>query len=664
MLTLTRCGWLTLIRRKWYTISVFCNDEGILKKCITDEYFKQTLIKTLPEDFIISHQEYLWSIDVISFFDNLDLIKWETTSYTTGFDTNSSVQWSEDIFNRFSNNITSSEGVTNISALISNHTLLFKDWDWDWIAISSNKSIVSDTSFISKIISQPSRLINKFIWSEVYPLHEIKFWNEHLINFEKNTNNAANNLFWIHITKGENVEFILSNYDFPWDWTYFTENCSAEVIVESNEDENLISKWDWQIATRKFEKDFILENLEEFAQFWDWEYILKDVFSVDIELRIEGGELPRIASCISILDSQRKKGLWKILTSFYTIESLFQNLEVTSNIDVFEWDWDTISANKHLPIDLVSLYNFKDKLNWSILSNNNSIQDQFNYVNWGKNRNNYFDNIVKYLKQFKKEWDWTVLSKNGNLNRDRKILRKFKEEDWDWEYLSEFGEFLRKGKQDKDNYLLRLFSTFPAINFSFFSKRNDVIIPSETILAKHEDNWDWTSLSSNPSAKITSDLIIKLRRKNWDWRSISTREDIELNNETILELLDKDWNWGHLSSHPSLEFNKDFIVSVKSKPLNWKVVSQQSSFSPSVETLTQTKIFDLDWTYLSKRKDLNPTKELLARFENNWDWSEISRQSNIDFKDTDLVNRFIGRWDWSFLCEEVSLAPNKFGVIF
>lgn len=637
----------------------FFNDKGVLNKCITDRNFKQTLSSSLPENFNISHQKYLWSFEVISFFDNLDLISWETTSYSKGFDTNTSVLWSKDVFDRYSNKVTSESGIANISSLITDKTLLFIDYQWDWTALSNNNSIISDTSFLSKVITQPSSLIDKLIWSEIYPLHKISFWNENLANFEKNTNSEVNQLFWHLITKHEDLDFILSNYQYPWNWDYVTENSSVDEILENIAIEHIVTKWNWEIATRKFDKKSILDYLEEFTSLWDWKYIISDVFSIDSDLNLDNGSLVRVASCISTLETEKKVELWKLITSLYSIEALKSNIDTTSNMDMFEWDWDTISSLKHLPTDLLSLNELQAKLNWSILSENESIQTKFRYTNWGKDRSGCFDNIVKYLKQFRDNWDWKILSINKDLNWDRRLLNLFKDQDWDWAYLTEFGRFITKSKRDKEDYLIQLALQFPDIDFSLLSKRLDITISSEVILSTHEKNWDWSILSSNKKAKITSDLLTLLNSKSWDWETISKRQDIDISNETIIELIDKDWNWAHLSSHPNLKFDSEFITKVKSKSWDWEVISRHTSFSPSIKLLNLTKTHQLDWSHISSRNDLIPSREVLSTFENKLDWYFITRQSSLNFNDTELVVRFIDKWDWSFLCQEDKLTLNE-----
>ena len=69
--------------------------------------------------------------ELISFFDSLNLINWKSTSYSKGFDTNPFVTWDKDIFDCYSNKVNSEVGITNVSSLISDRTLLFNNFKWD-----------------------------------------------------------------------------------------------------------------------------------------------------------------------------------------------------------------------------------------------------------------------------------------------------------------------------------------------------------------------------------------------------------------------------------------------------------------------------------------------------------------------------------------------------
>ena len=100
--------------------------------------------------------------------------------------------------------------------------------------------------------------------------------NNHLFDFE-NTNFEVNQLFE-SISKDEDLDFILLNSDLPGDWDCVTEKSTVDEIIDSNGIHNLINKWNWKLATRKFDRESILEYLEEYNSFWDWEYVLNDVF--------------------------------------------------------------------------------------------------------------------------------------------------------------------------------------------------------------------------------------------------------------------------------------------------------------------------------------------------------------------------------------------------
>ena len=52
---------------------------------------------------------------------------------------------------------------------------------------------------------------------------------------------------------------------------------------------------------------------------------------------------------------------------------------------------------------------------------------------------------------------------------------------------------------------------------------------------------------------------------------------------------------------------------------------------------------------------------MLAKFEDKLNWSDITRNEQLDFSDTDFLRRFVDKWDWSFICESGNLRlDNKF----
>ncbi len=652
----SKLNWDTVLNR------FFINEE-LTVKCLNDESFKTLLKLYLPENFVVAHQKYLWTPDLIDFFENQNLIQWETLKYISGFDTNENVEWSRPIFQKYYNRITTENGFLNVSKHISDYSLIsdFPDFAWNWEGISQNKILISNATFVEKTFLGKLTYSNNLFWNEILmqTSFEVSFWNKNLETFLKATEGEKQIRFWSLLTQKQNAdfEFIFKNKHFPWDWIFITENSSEETILDSYEDDELFDKWDWKIATRKINKETILENLDILTEFIDWQYVLDELFIDEFVF-----EIPKlkIAYRLSLLESDKQNELWKILTAKYPFERIFPIVEQTFQFDVWKWDWDYISKHKLFPTDIATLVKFKNKINWIVFSESKAILQKFNPSYWD-NYKKWQDNTDKYLVKFADNWDWSILSKNQYVNSNLFIVSKHKGEKWDWEYLSEFGGFLTKPNKNKEKYLVdkvvRQFQSY--IKFEFLSKRKDVQIDSSLILSTKDNNWDWQVLSENERAEISNELILDLKDKNWNWQALSKRKNIEFSNETLLRLLDKDWDWYYLSENANLEFNAEFIEKTRAKSWNWKSVSRHKSLVPTIGILTLTKDCDIDWQFISKHSSLSPTKEILAKFENKWHWEGITENPKINFNDIDFLERFADKWNWNFICESGKLALNN-----
>lgn len=649
----------------WHTVlNRFFINEEIKAKCLQDENFIFLLKQHLPENFVIAHQKYLWTLDLIDFFENQNLIQWETHKYINGFDTNENVEWSYTIFQKYYNRINTESGYINVSKLITDLSLIsnFPDFSWHWVGVSQNKNLINNNNFIEKAFIGELSFSNNLLWAEILKQSSlnVSFWNKNLEAFQKATENENQKQFWSLLTVKQNFDydFIFENKNYPWNWSYITENVSQDILLGSHDNFEIFKKWDWEIATRKIDKDTILENLEILAIFIDWQYLISNkIFSVDKELLIEG-ELVRIVQAVYQLEPFKRKIIWETITIQFPFELLFYYVSNTYNIDLFEWDWDYISSQKHLPTDFKTLNKFKDKINWEIFTSSRPIQKKFTYKKDEWTYPEYFKYILKYLKTYRTYWNWNNLSRLSDLNNSRDVINIFQDY-WDWNYLSEFGGFLTLKKRDKDDYLLGLIAGYSLIEFTFLSKRKDIKLDSVLILTFRDKDWDWQVLSENERAEISNELILELKNKNWNWHALSKRKNIEFSNETLMQLLDKDWDWNYLSENPNFEFNAEFIERTKAKSWNWKLVSKHRTFSPSIEILTLTKDYDLDWEYISKHSSLSPTKEILAKFENKWHWKSITENPQINFGDIDFLERFADKWNWRFICESGKLLLNR-----
>jgi len=417
----------------------------------------------------------------------------------------------------------------------------------------------------------------------------------------------------------------------------------------------LLSKWNWNILTRKFNKEFILNNLDKLNNYIDWVYVINDVFKD--EFIFENSKL-NIARRISNLEIKKKNEIWRILTSKYTFDRIYQILLQTFENELWNWDWDYISINEHFPTDITTLNLFENKINWDKFSSSKSILKKFTYNKNDWTYQDYLRYIKFYLTTYYSKWNWGDLSKISDLNYNREIIFTFREL-WDWNYLSEFGGFLLQKKKDTDDYLKNLLHQYPEVNFSIVSKRSDIKIDSNLIHFFEDKNWDWQVLSENKKAEITDELILELKDKNWNWQAISRRLNMVFSNEILILLNEKNWDWDFLSNHENLDYNIDFIEKTNTKPWNWKAISRHKSFLPTDDILTLVSDYDLDWEHLSLHPNLKVTEDLLSKFENKWNWKNITRKVKDNFDDISFVDCFKEKWDWQFICESGKMTLNS-----
>ncbi|WP_229219055.1 DarT ssDNA thymidine ADP-ribosyltransferase family protein [Dyadobacter sediminis] len=639
----------------------FFGDKEITNKCLEDHTFRSALKKNLPLNFVVAHQKYFWTIGLIDFFENENLIQWDSASFINGFDTNVYVDWDNDIFMRYHGRIKTSKGYFNVSNRITDYGLIerFPNFCWNWIGISKNEHLIKNVDFIRNSFLGRLSYSNYLNWSDILinSTLGVEFWNQHLDSFFISTDSLRQVDFWKELTKLQTENFVLSNTRYPWDWDFVTENISSSTIAKSLNSEVLLEKFNWEIATRKIDRVTILDRMEYLSPFLDWKYLINDLFSVESEL-VLGREFERIVACIASLNHKLRAELWKYLTRIYAFDVLFHYVELTYDLESYDWDWDFLSGHKYFPTDMGSLHKYKHRINWSVLSGSQLVIQKFSRDTWNSNKE-WLVNINGYLRSFRTYWDWSVLSRHKSISTNRNLIKKFRSENLDWEYLTEFGGFLLPEKGDGDTYLQEVISQLPGIKFELLSKREDIIISRDLIVSTKNKNWDWKTLSENRNADISAELLFDLIDKDWDWHAISRRTNLFYSNEMILRSLNLDLDWKYLSSSENVDFTEEFINTTKLKPWNWFIVSQHKSFVPSYRILSQTSEFDLDWKYISNHSRLEVSSQLLDKFEDTLHWDYVTRNIDVEFLEMDLIERFAHRWDWNFLCQNSKIQMSQ-----
>ena len=218
----------------WHTVlNRFFNNEEITERYLKDESFKSLFKQHLPDNFVVAHQKYLWTLNLIDFFEQQNLIQWETKSFIKGFDTNENVEWNKSIFEKYHKHITTESGFSNVSQRITDFSLIeqYPDFAWDWSGISQNKHLVGNPLFIKDAFLGNFSFSNNLDWSAILDsITNLEFINKHLEHFQSFVESEKHLDFWIQLTKREEQQFILDNYHFSWDWTYITETSSSFYI--------------------------------------------------------------------------------------------------------------------------------------------------------------------------------------------------------------------------------------------------------------------------------------------------------------------------------------------------------------------------------------------------------------------------------------------------
>ena len=372
--------------------------------------------------------------------------------------------------------------------------------------------------------------------------------------------------FWKKITPKIDFEFIENNLDtfvFSWDWVYLTKNLEKDYILKNLL--NFADYLDWSHITRHLlNKEEITKLLTEgeakhlFAKYWDWEYLIKNLYT--IEEFIDDTFFRTTAFLLNKCEEEKQKYFWSLLTK-----------KLESQPDFLKKYMEIGLKNKNI------------KLDYDFLSN---------YRRFGTSL------TIKFIQQYQEKWNWSILSKNTDINADWNYLSKFLDK-WDWSYISLRSNFLkgtntsyfqeadRLNKAQESN-LKTLDKFIHKIDWQALSKRQDILfdgkllerfitqnwdyfalsnskgfkISNQFLLRYSDKDWDYQALSQNKSLdfkfyKIAEDaenqdeinILIALKDKNWDWQFLSTRNDVELRYILLKETLDKDWNWKRITKN-------------------------------------------------------------------------------------------------------------------
>jgi len=648
--------------------------ETIIKRGFTDNYwykqfcyfeeFKSSLQSAKENqlsDFVITNQEFIWDIHSIDFFNNINLINWESGRYSFGFECNPHVSWDNEIFSKYHHLIKTEKGYSHISRSISDVSLIvtYPSFNWDWAALSGNKLIINTDGFLHNYLDKVDWSI--LIQNIDFPIIEHEF--EELSLIEVLQDSAE---LWPDFTKRCSIEFIREHIHYGWDWTIITQRFYKHIKIGSLGNDKWVNKWDWNFLTQNLELGQIKEYLDEYKEYWNWKHLTKSLDIQTIKENLEyynefwdwiqliesrfskediklDSKLKVIATCLSVKENNLRKVLWKSLTERFTFQELKQLVVDTENFRIFEWDKEYFINHPEFNVRKY-LDDYIDFIDWDILSSSKNLNKDLRWDKQLWHRNGWYNDVASRLERAEYKWNFERLSHLDSINWNERILSKFKDK-WDWDYLSEYSSCFKANE-----YLLATLKKFSnLINFQLFSRRTDSEISENVISEFINKNWDWSVLSNNPSLSISCQFLYKYSDKSWDWKAISGNSNLKLDNEFLLALKDKDWDWDIISNRTDIVFTDEFIKSLFEKPLNWLVISSKEEFLPTIETLSLLIDKNLDWNVISGKIIVTSKPDSLIKFKHLLNWKKVTSNLTLDLSNQNILNAYSEYLDWDFI---------------
>ncbi|MHC5202479.1 DarT ssDNA thymidine ADP-ribosyltransferase family protein [Myroides sp. LJL119] len=697
---------LTDIEANFSALKQNLNFEILIERFISDSYdcnadtFEEAIsLASFSDDNKILNRfsKCDLSLTKLQILDNHELIYWGN-DVAPGFELNPFQNWSIDTVRTFEERWGYSEAIRYLSGNISDSKIIEElKFEWDFAAISKNSRLVNQENFFEENKNRldvnsaihvfdkntlKSNLRSLFPLDQESKLEDLSLVISKLFNFDDiiETNVVLEDLYlgisneidwkqiWSKTPKSfvkENIEEIFNLVEsIPSFSSLLTEitNCfEVEDVFESPD-----FAWDWNNVTERAIDEDLVDNeaLVGFSGYWDWKILIEKYFDPE-DLQIDG-RLSEIAALISQAPDEVSEKSWKFITDIYPSHSIWSAINTTDNIDLFKWDWNSISSSNKISLDLNTLKRYKERINWSLLSCNLFLNGFFrNDREIYGTRKQWENHVLSYLSEFAELWDFKELSKLDNITRSESIVNYFRQK-WDWDILSsEKSKLLTTKNKDGVLFNERLFQKFEwFINFEVISNRKDALLDFEILNKFNDKNWDWKALSSNESLNIEKEILLnELLEKPWDWKILSNNPVIKFTNEDLLLLRDKDLDWNHFSSKEWLA--NSTIVELADRDWDWYAISSSSEliFDQNLLRILSSKEL-VNWDNILSSNNLHCNEKTIGIIASSIKdskefWSTISSNQNLNFENEILLDNYKEFWDWNILIKSNKIDVNS-----
>jgi hypothetical protein len=342
--------------------------------------------------------------------------------------------------------------------------------------------------------------------------------------------------------------------------------------------------------------------------------------------------------------------------------------------------WEHISQNKNIKWSILSLNEFKHKLDWDLIMVTVNPHLIISYIDNSFNLSTLKEELKKsdIYNSFKKNFIWTYdlietyndrwfcsnFYKIDNDVRTLELIDKYPRI-WDWDNLSLLPWSFEHIKKYEHKW-----------NWGRLSS-NKKLPWSDSFIETYKNYWSYGNLAQNESIPWTFDLIEKYQL---DWADLQfnskvlwTAEIIERFQQEVEERKKFlfDLNWNKLSGNPfEKRYNVDWSIELiqrfrnkwdwelltKNKHLPWSIDLidkfyfdwSHSSFTFSflwTEEIIETFPYVCNWDYLSYGQNVEWSHTLIQKFEDKWDWYSLSGNKNLNWT-VELIEKYQDKWDW------------------
>jgi hypothetical protein len=301
------------------------------------------------------------------------------------------------------------------------------------------------------------------------------------------------------------------------------------------------------------------------------------------------------------------------------------------------WDWDLISKNSNITMDMI-VSNMDKPWVWESVSDNPNITIEFILSHMDKKlcwssisyNSNITPNDVQNYPRL--PWDWYWLSKNPNITLN--FIEFYIDKPWDWSYLSSNSiitmEFVEK-YIDKP-WDLSLLCQNENLNIKMIKKNSHI-----------NKIWEWILRNDNISRNVIIYLMNNINKLNE-----SEKMKLFMNKYVPIQFIDeylsknrydRIYNYfKYISKNPNITME---FIDKYSEYIEWDLVSQ----NPNININIIESNIDRQWEWDFISRNPNITIDFIKKYPNKpWDWFFISLNKNLRLEDIEKNND--KPWNW------------------